>query len=115
MAARPSPILAGGSMKLGQVVNNYIQRFLPHEINNNTVEKYMKFIETFGTHYFSKGTFGGLLRLLLVTDKGYFHHKTEKVIKSEISALFGLIKSSSSSRTVKIDAEFSHVTKQNVR
>lgn len=106
------------ALAFGRVGQMYVERFLPQTFDSSTFPKYMKFIKTFGTHYFSQGKFGGLLRLVLTTDQSYFQGQTDTQVKAQARAtFFNIIKlgggGSSSKQTV--DSKFTEVTQKSVR
>ncbi|VDI69376.1 Hypothetical predicted protein [Mytilus galloprovincialis] len=76
------------ALEFGRVAKMYLERFLPQTFDSSTYPKYMKFIKTFGTHYFSQGKFGGLLRLVLKTDQSYYKGRTDTQVKVQASATF---------------------------
>ncbi|KAK3710635.1 hypothetical protein RRG08_034171 [Elysia crispata] len=49
---------------------------------------YHKFINEFGTHYFSTGTFGGYLRSVYETDTEFFSTHTDEEVKAEARTIF---------------------------
>ncbi|CAG2234344.1 PRF1 [Mytilus edulis] len=57
-------IIPEWGLKFGRVAKMYIERLLPKRLNDKSIEQYTTFINTFGTHYFNQGRFGGILRLL---------------------------------------------------
>ncbi|CAG2235934.1 unnamed protein product [Mytilus edulis] len=75
-------------LEFGRFAKMYIEKFLPQNLNDTTITKYMRFIETFGTHYFKQGRFGGILRLFLATDKSYFRKGSEKKVEMEAKSTF---------------------------
>ncbi|VDI18488.1 Hypothetical predicted protein [Mytilus galloprovincialis] len=105
-------------LEFGRVAKMYIDRLLPETLNDKSIKKYMKFIDTFGTHYFNHGRFGGILRLLLATDASYFEKKTEKRITLEAKSLFKKILKiggKSTTSTKIIDTKFTNSTRNHVR
>ncbi|XP_076070486.1 perivitellin-2 67 kDa subunit-like [Mytilus galloprovincialis] len=106
------------ALEFGRVAKMYLERFLPNTFDSSTCLKYMKFIKTFGTHYFSQGKFGGLLRLVLTTDQSYYQGRTDTQVKAQASAtFFKIIKlgGGGSSRTQTVDSKFTQVTQKSVR
>lgn len=105
-------------LEFGRFAKMYIEKFLPQNLNDTTITKYMRFIETFGTHYFKQGRFGGILRLFLATDKSYFQKGSEKKVEMEAKSTFKKILNVGgkfSMSTEKVDSKFAEVTKKFVR
>lgn len=107
-------IIPEWGLKFGRIAKMYIERLLPDSLNNKSIEQYITFINTFGTHYFNQGRFGGILRLLLATDTSYFEKTTERRITMEAKSLFKkILKIGISSK--KIDTKFANSTRNHVR
>lgn len=107
-------IIPEWGLKFGRIAKMYIERLLPDSLNNKSIEQYITFINTFGTHYFNQGRFGGILRLLLATDTSYFEKTTERRITMEAKFLFKkILKIGISSK--KIDTKFANSTRNHVR
>ncbi|CAC5371793.1 PRF1 [Mytilus coruscus] len=106
------------ALEFSRVAKMYIERFLPKTFNDNTTSQYMRFIHTFGTHYFNQGKFGGLLRLILATDESYFDKKIDSQVEAQASAtFFNIIKlgGGGSSDRQTVDEAFIKATKENIR
>ncbi|XP_071126454.1 perivitellin-2 67 kDa subunit-like [Mytilus edulis] len=106
------------ALEFGRVAKMYIERFLPKTFNDTTTSQYMRFIDTFGTHYFNQGKFGGLLRLILATDESYYHSKTDSQVEAQASAtFFNIIKlgGGGSSGRQTVDEAFTRATRKSVR
>ncbi|XP_076104872.1 perivitellin-2 67 kDa subunit-like [Mytilus galloprovincialis] len=105
-------------LEFGQFAKIYIEKFLPHHLNDTTFTKYMRFIETFGTHYFKQGRFGGILRLFLATDTSYFRKGSEKNVEIEAKSIFKKILSiggTFSMSTKSDDSKFAEASRKFVR
>ena len=78
-------------LQLGRIAQLYVDKLLPKQLNRITIRMYMKFVQTFGTHYFIHGNFGGILRLLLTTNSSYFRNTTETTVIQETKRVFKLL------------------------
>ncbi|KAK0060712.1 perivitellin-2 67 kDa subunit [Biomphalaria pfeifferi] len=79
---------------------------------------YNRFINTFGTHYFSSANFGGYIRAVMETKSDYFYSSSESEAKYNAKASFLNIISANGGRltsTANVDQAFSSSTTQTVR
>jgi hypothetical protein len=63
--------------KLGASLKSFVDTQLPNNYAENPA-KYQEFIAQFGTHYFSRANFGGVMSLEMDTSKDYSEKHTEK-------------------------------------
>ncbi|CAG2231311.1 PRF1 [Mytilus edulis] len=111
-------IIPEWGLKFSRVAKMYIERLLPKTLNDKSIEQYTTFINTFGTHYFNQGRFGGIFTTTLATDTSYFEKKTDKKVTVEAKSLFKKIlkmDAKSSVKTKTIDTKFTNSTRNHVR
>ncbi|XP_059146764.1 perivitellin-2 67 kDa subunit-like [Physella acuta] len=102
------------NLTLDNFPETYIDTTLTGTYESNP-SAYNKFIEVYGTHYFSTGKFGGYIRMLFETTKEYFLNKTEDNIETNAKASFNKAFSASaggSNSNVNVDETFNSNTKQ---
>ncbi|XP_059143534.1 perivitellin-2 67 kDa subunit-like [Physella acuta] len=86
-----------------------------YESNPNA---YNKFIDTYGTHYFTSANFGGFIRMVFETAKDYFMSKTESEIEANAKAAYMKMVSVSvaaTSSTGNVDEKFTSSTKTTIK
>ncbi|GFR97739.1 perivitellin-2 67 kDa subunit [Elysia marginata] len=73
-------------------VNPQVEQFLETFVGNSTYESnpelYKRFIELYGTHYFSVANFGGHVRSLYETNMNYFFSHTDEQVKNNARLSF---------------------------
>ncbi|XP_059172760.1 perivitellin-2 67 kDa subunit-like [Physella acuta] len=79
---------------------------------------YNKFIDTYGTHYFTSANFGGFIRMVFETKKDYVMTKTENEIEANAKASYSKMVSVSvggSSATGNVDETFTSNSKTTIK
>jgi hypothetical protein len=66
--------------KMGASIKSFFDTQLPNNYAENPA-KYQEFISLFGTHYFTKANFGGVMSLEMDTSKDYSEKHTEKELE----------------------------------
>ncbi|XP_059159771.1 perivitellin-2 67 kDa subunit-like [Physella acuta] len=105
------------NLALDNYAKTYIDTTLTGTYDSNP-NVYNKFIETYGTHYFSTASFGGYVRMLFEITKEYFSTKSEVDIEANAKASYMQMVSVSgggSSSNVKIDETFKSNSKQTIK
>ena len=96
-------------------LNHYGQIFVDNlpETFVDSPAPYYEFISIFGTHYFSKGKFGGYIRNYFETDSEYYLTHTEKDMNVQATgSFFNLLKADGGydGSTFQVDEEFTKNT-----
>jgi len=100
-------MLPATSLQATPHIENYIKKHL-----NNTFEKdpepYRQFINQWGTHFFQKANFGGLIRVLMEMDSSFAKKQTEQKIGAEASGVIEAVKLSGGfeSESKSMNSEF---------
>ncbi|KAK7497483.1 hypothetical protein BaRGS_00011325 [Batillaria attramentaria] len=79
---------------------------------------YERFVQDFGTHYISAGSWGGIMMMYLETASSYSEKKTEQEVSAQAEATFNsvlTVKGGTSTSNTKIDSEFTSSTTKHVR
>lgn len=74
-------------LKADQYFQEFVEKLLPEKYESNP-EKYQEFIETFGTHYFENGYFGGFLQQTIELNSNLNLKMSEKEIGVNAEASF---------------------------
>jgi len=100
-------MLPATSLQATPHIENYIKKHL-----NNTFEKdpepYRQFINQWGTHFFQKANFGGLIRVLMEMDSSFAKKQTEQKIGVQASGVIEAVKLSGGfeSESKSMNSEF---------
>ena len=66
-------------MNISKYVQHYVDNILPSHLDSTeNIEKYLTFIRHFGTHYFTSGKFGGVIKMDFLTKSDYFKFHSDK-------------------------------------
>lgn len=108
---------AAENLELDSFTQNYIDRFLTETYESNP-SAYNTFIETYGTHYFATGNFGGYVRMLFEATQSYYLSQSEIQIEANAKASYMQMISVSvgtSSTNQKVDETFKSNTKKTIK
>ena len=101
----------------------YVDKFLPDEYtpseDPSVSNPYKRLIHYYGTHYFKKANFGGILLMEMETSSDYYLKRSESSVKNAAQTSFlsmvADLGSSSSSNEYKVDESFKAMTSATTR
>jgi hypothetical protein len=76
--------------KMGSSMKSFVDTQLPNNYAENPA-KFQEFVNTFGTHYFTKANFGGVMNLEMDTSKDYSEKNSEKDLQLKAGIAYGEI------------------------
>ncbi|GFO25878.1 hypothetical protein PoB_005238300 [Plakobranchus ocellatus] len=101
-------------LQLNPIAKLYVDRFIGDKTYESDPQVYHRFINQFGTHYFSVANFGGQIRMVCETSTSYFSLHSTQEIKDEAKTDFmGLLSANGGSTTE--DSRFADASTQTVR
>ncbi|CAG5124603.1 unnamed protein product [Candidula unifasciata] len=101
-------------IELDRFAAAYIDRRISGTFESNPAA-YNRFIENFGTHYFSTANFGGYIRVTFETSSSYFYSRTDSEVKSKAKASFLKIISAHGGRVTGSTTEDSTFVQQSTQ
>ncbi|XP_059142063.1 perivitellin-2 67 kDa subunit-like [Physella acuta] len=105
------------ALELDRFAQIYIDRMLTGTFASNPIA-YNRFINEFGTHYFSSANFGGFIWMLFETNTDYFYSQTEREIQRNAKASFLKIislRGGTVTGSTTVDQRFESSTTQTVK
>ena len=104
-------------MEMSKYAKIYIDRRLTKSFTE-IPGKYQEFIKTFGTHYFHDGFFGGILKMLIKTERSYFEKSTTVGVGLQAEGVFGEVvklKGGVGVSNTKVDGNFKAMSSETMR
>jgi len=105
------------AMEMSKYAKIYIDRRLTKSFTE-IPGKYQEFIKTFGTHYFHDGFFGGILKMLIKTERSYFEKSTTVGVGLQAEGVFGEVvklKGGVGVSNTKVDGNFKAMSSETMR
>ncbi|CAH1781035.1 unnamed protein product [Owenia fusiformis] len=98
-------------IQLNSGARQYIDTILPNTYEAN-MEAWDRFVEFYGTHYYAQGSYGGLLKMTMETDKEFVLETSAESTKANAEATFKnwLIELGVRTSRAQIDAKFTENT-----
>lgn len=104
-------------MELTKYAQMYIDRRITGKFTEQP-EKFNEFIRNFGTHYFQDAFFGGMLKLVVETERSYFERSTTVGVGLQAEGLFGQmvkLKGGIGVSNTNVDGTFKSMSKESMR
>ena len=102
-------------------MTKYAKMYLDRRITKSFTEqseRFEEFIKTFGTHYFQDAFFGGMLKLVVETERSYFERSTTVGVGLQAEGVFGQIvklKGGVGVSNTNVDGTFKRMSKETMR
>ena len=85
------------ALNFSEDARQYVDKILPSKLDTeDDIKKYKEFIKYFGTHYFTSGKFGGVIRVDFLTKSDFFRYFSSKDVKLAAQMSFAKIFNTSS-------------------
>ncbi|XP_059159764.1 perivitellin-2 67 kDa subunit-like [Physella acuta] len=105
------------NLQLDAAPQKYIDTNLTGSFESNP-DAYYKFIKTYGTHYFSRGNFGGYIKMVCETKSDYFATTSETSIETNAQASYNEMIAQAGTSTPlssKVDSTYKNNTKTSIK